>query len=238
MTEDHDRIEELLAAHVIGALEGEDRAEAGRLLLEHVPTCEICRESLQPFLDVSGELALAAPPVEPPELLWRRLRREIRAPAAPRRRQWTWGAAVAASVAVIGLAAWNTSLNSRLSNEARSRRQVSAAISTIADPTSTKLRLDSSTEPGPLEAAYTAHEAHLSIVGVNIPDPAPDYVYRVWLIGTTGAVRAGEFSPDEGLVIITLSVDPTEFTRLEIWEEPSGPPGAAPHGRQRWSTTL
>ena len=240
MTEDHERIEELLAGHAVGALDGADRAEADRLLVEHVPTCETCLETLQPFLEVAGDLALAAPPADPPELVWRRLRREVLTPPATRRRRpaWAWSAAVAASVAVIGLAAWNTALNSRLSNEAQRQQHLTQAMSAIADPAARKVRLDSATEPHPMEAAYTSHEAHLSIVGVGIPDPAPGHVYRVWLLGLHGDVRAGDFVPDDGLVIITLSVDPTQFTKLEITEERNGPPGRAPSGQERWSTAL
>ena len=201
MTEDHERIEELLAGHAVGALDGADRAEADRLLVEHVPTCETCRETLQPFLEV------------------------LTPPASRRRRSaWAWSVAVAASVAVIGLAAWNTALNSRLSNEAQRQQHLTQAMSAIADPAARKVRLDSATEPHPMEAAYTSHEAHLSIVGVGIPDPAPGHVYRVWLLGLHGDVRAGDFVPDDGLVIITLSVDPTQFTKLEITEERNGPP--------------
>jgi len=240
MIEDHDRIEELLAGHALGSLEGEDRVEADRLLIEHVPTCDTCRAFLESSTRISGDLALGAPPVAPPDLVWRRLRKEVLAPPAPRRRRalFTWSSAVAAAAVVVGLAAWNTSLNTRLSNEARSQRNVSTAIGTIADPTAKKLRLDSTTEPGPLTGAYTTHEAHLTIVGVDVPDPAPGRVYRVWLIGVSGNRQAGDFRPTDGLVVLNLTVDPSLFSRLVITEEPSGRPGPGPAGVQRWSTAL
>jgi hypothetical protein len=239
MTEDHERIEELLAGHAIGALDGEDRAQADRLLTEHVPTCLACQASLSESLMVSGDLALAAPPVEPPEMLWRRLRKQVLAPPAPRRRRsiLTWSSAITAAAAVVGLAVWNTTLNTRLSDEAQSQRHLSAALTTFADPSATKIRLDSANEPGPLTGAYT-RQAHLTIIGVDVPDPAPGRVFRVWLLGTSGNVRVVDFRPDHGLVILNLTVDPTRFSKLVITEEPSGPPGGGPAGLPRWSTRL
>src|SRR2546430_15749063 len=75
--EDHDRIEELLAGHALRALSGEDAIETDRLVREHVPTCERCRATLGAFDELGGELALAARPIEPPDLLLGRLRKEI-----------------------------------------------------------------------------------------------------------------------------------------------------------------
>ena len=239
MTEDHERIEELLAGHALGALDGEDRAEADRLLAEHVPTCLRCRTTLDPFLDVAGDLALAAPAAQPPDLLWGRLKRDVLAPPAPRRRRvFAWGSVVTAAAAVVGLAAWNATLNTRLSNEVASQRQLSNAITTLADPNSTKVRLDSDTEPNPMEAAYVTRQAHLSIVGVGIPDPAPGQVYRLWLVGSQGNRLARDFRPDHGVVVLTVSVDPSRYSELVITEEHAGRPGNGPGGRLRWSSGL
>ena len=63
MTEDHERIDELLAGYVLLSLEGEDAAEADRLLSEHVPGCARCRRTLADFQALSGDLALAAAPL-------------------------------------------------------------------------------------------------------------------------------------------------------------------------------
>ena len=75
---DHQRIDELIAGHVLRALEGEDAAEAERVLAEHVPTCPRCRSILDELEETAGDLALAAGPAPPPELLLTRLHREIR----------------------------------------------------------------------------------------------------------------------------------------------------------------
>ena len=57
---DHQRIDELIAGHVLRALEGEDAAEAERVLAEHVPTCPRCRSILDELEETAGDLALAA----------------------------------------------------------------------------------------------------------------------------------------------------------------------------------
>src|SRR5205814_7768874 len=85
-----ERIEELLAGHALGALSGEDRARADRLLAEHVPTCDVCRAWPGKSLLISGDLALATPPVAPPEIQWRRLSKEVIAPPTPRLRSPAW----------------------------------------------------------------------------------------------------------------------------------------------------
>ena len=66
MTEDHERIDEILAGYVLLSLSGEDAAEADRILAEHVPSCGRCRATLNELQAVSGDLALAAAPVDPP----------------------------------------------------------------------------------------------------------------------------------------------------------------------------
>jgi len=43
VTEDHERIDELLAGYVLLSLSGEDAAEADRILVDHVPSCATCR---------------------------------------------------------------------------------------------------------------------------------------------------------------------------------------------------
>ena len=66
MSIDHEPIEELLAGYVLQGLSGEDAAEADRLLGEHVPDCEQCRDTLDAFHAVTGDLATAVAPMTPP----------------------------------------------------------------------------------------------------------------------------------------------------------------------------
>ena len=77
LSEDHERIDELLAGYVLLSSLGEDAAEADRILAEHVPSCGRCRATLNELQAVSGDLALAAAPVDPPETLPPRIHRAI-----------------------------------------------------------------------------------------------------------------------------------------------------------------
>ena len=83
---DHERIEELLAGYVLQSLSGEDAARADWLLARHVPSCSRCREILVDFQAVTGDLALTAQPLEPPETLLPRLQpSRLGQPRAPGR---------------------------------------------------------------------------------------------------------------------------------------------------------
>ena len=115
----HDRrYEELLPAHVLGALDGEERRE----LEAHLAHCPVCQEALRSWQREIEALALAAPPVAPSAELRSRILaaipaqvsgeaggareardvRESGTPAAPPRRDWGWLAAAAALL----LAVW------------------------------------------------------------------------------------------------------------------------------------
>ena len=63
MSWDHERVEELLAAHALGGLDAEDAALAERALEEHVPDCERCRRAWDGYREVAADLALAAPAI-------------------------------------------------------------------------------------------------------------------------------------------------------------------------------
>ena len=74
----HSEYEELAAGYVLGALEPDDEQAFQR----HLVGCPICEANLRELEAVAGELAYAAPPVEPPDTLWARIRREIEPEAA------------------------------------------------------------------------------------------------------------------------------------------------------------
>ena len=243
VADEHERIDELLAGYSLRSLSGEDAEEVERVLTEHVPTCERCRETLRAFSEVGGELALAVGPVDPPDLLLPRLREAVagRRPERGRGRFVAWTAAAAAAAAVIGMASWNTLLSHRVSDAEDRQRTLMTALPAFADPQATKVRLTNFVErPTHVEAAYYHDEARIYLVGQDIPQPAPGHVYRVWLLGNNGSSRvATDFVPDEvGIVVLILYVDPSRYSRLEITEEPAGPPRSGPSGRERWAASL
>ena len=78
----HSEFEELAAGYVLGALEPDDEHDFQR----HLGGCATCEANVRELEAVAGELAYAAPPVDPPDTLWAGIRREIEPEAARRRR--------------------------------------------------------------------------------------------------------------------------------------------------------
>src|SRR5207249_3494652 len=84
---------------------------------------------------IGDELALAARPAEPPELMLKRLRKEIdpRYRLPRRRPALGWSAAVAVAAAV-GLATWNTiALDNRVSGAEKRERTLTNAFQLVSD---------------------------------------------------------------------------------------------------------
>jgi Anti-sigma-K factor rskA len=236
--QDHERIEELLAAYTLEALSVEDAAAVDRLLGEHVPSCERCRATLRDFQEIGGELALAARPAEPPELMLRRLRKETR-PALPKRRPALgWSAAVAVAAAV-GLATWNTiALDNRVSGAEKRERGLTSALQLVSDPRVRTVPVRPRTAPRATNfiAAYVPGRQEMSVVGSGIPEPKPGYTYRLWLVQPGGIAQpVGDFHPDSGVVALYFQVDLAGYTGMLITEE-GGPAHARPGGVIRWAT--
>jgi len=121
MTHEHDAVRDLLAPVAVSAASPSEitRVEA------HVVECPICREDLARLREGGDALALAAPAVDPPARLKRRLMATVREEAAARApeparerrlpawlgglRPWPAGAAAAVAVAIL-LLGWNIAL--------------------------------------------------------------------------------------------------------------------------------
>lgn len=233
--EEHEAIEELLAAYALRALPPAAAADADRLLAEHVPGCPRCRDALEGFRAVAGELALDATPIDPPEILLGRLRRAVaEAPRGRRPAPALLAAGVAALLAVSGLA---VSLGRRAD-------QASSLLGTL---TSALAGMPAGASPlgfheeDPRAAGSLVGIPNLErvvLVGEHVPPPAPGHVYRVW-VGRDGAYEPlADFVPEGGIVILELAVDRSRVDEILVTEEPDAPPGPAPAGIRRWSAAL
>jgi hypothetical protein len=231
--EDHERIEELLAGYVLLGLSAEDALEADRLLSEHVPTCPRCRDALAGFQAVEGDLALSAPPARPPDLLARRIRRDAGEPPATRRRG-AWLVAVAAGiVALVGLGALSMSLGDRASKAETQRAWLLSAIGVLQRPGAVPVSLQSREQQGAgmVEVSGPGLQ-RMFVIGRDVPVPAHGRVYQLWL-GSKGAfvrVENGTFVPDDGLVLLELTVDTSRYDEILITEESMGEVPASPSG--------
>lgn len=224
---EHEAIEELLAGYALRALSGEDARQADQLLSDHVPTCATCRGTLTGFQDALGDLALAPDPISPPETLLGRLHREL-GPPARGRRPMTVFAVAASVVAVVGMAGLAVSQGVRASQAQKRVALVQDAIDTARQPDATRVPVGPMTEiarPG-LQEFY--------IYGNGVPDPPPGMVYRLWLGSGSGFTPMVDFLPEDGVVILHVAFDPSQFDRIEITQEPTGSVASQP-GRVVWA---
>jgi hypothetical protein len=243
LIEDHHRIEEVLAGHTMHSLDGEDAREADRLLAEHVPGCRQCRETLAAFQDVLGELALAASPVEPPELLLARLRSEMGHQPVPElvapRRSFAMWVAAAAAVAVFGLVAWNSILDQRLGHVQSTQKKVTDAVTFMNQPGSKVVDLtDARFTSSRVLMGYRPRETRVFLIGTDVPDPSPGQEYRLWLGQGGRFTYVSGFAPEDGIVVLPLEFDASRYDEILITEEPADSDYSVPRGSHRWSATL
>jgi len=235
LTEDHERIDELLAGYVLLSLSGEDAAEADRILAEHVPSCGRCRATLNELQAVSGDLALAPAPVDPPETLLPRIHRAMDevplAGGTPRRGAYI--AVAASAVALVALGGLSLVLGNRLS-DAQTRAGtaleiLSAMRSPGAQPVNVTPQDETPPESGMVEVS-APDVRRMYIAAEYCPQPAPGRAYQLWLGNDDGWEPVGEmFWPEDGVVLLELEVDVARYDEIWITEEAAGPPPSEPN---------
>ncbi len=237
MIQDHDRIEELLAGYVLQGLEGDDAREADRLLTEHVPDCAVCKETLADFQALTGDLALAADPIDPSDLLWPQIRRSMGEKPVGRGRKLALLAVAASIVAIFALAGWNVLLNGRISDESGDKQQLASMLADMTgDDGRRMVSLENPQHEPTMLISYLPGYPATRFVGVNVPDPAEGHVYRVWLIDAGESTYLADFEPSEGVVMIESNIDLSTYDEVVITEEPGGASSTfVPGGTVRWS---
>lgn len=228
MTEDHEQIEELLAGYALLALSGEDAARADRILTEHVPGCARCRRTLAEYRSLAGELALAAPPVEPPDTTIARIHRAMDdVPLAGRRPRRGMLVALAASVvALVAMGGVSLVLGGRL-NEAQTQAGtaleiVSAMRSPGAQPVHVEPQGDLPADSGIVEVS-APDIRRLYLAADAAPEPASGRAYQLWLGADGEWTAVGEpFWPNDGVILLEIVVDVARYDAIWITEEPVG----------------
>jgi anti-sigma-K factor RskA len=207
---DRPELAELVSGFALGCLDPEDEA----LVEAHLEGCSSCREELDRYEGVVGELAAALPSREPPA----RLAKRLDAPEASRRR-WSRSprllAAAAALVVVLG--AGDLALLFRSPSQAAPEGE--APLRTLAlygrAPAAKAfgtLVLD------PVDAEGVAALRDLPLLG-------PDRRYELGLVKGGRRASGGLFSVDaKGYGSLLLDVAPgfADFERVELTVEPAG----------------
>jgi hypothetical protein len=235
---DHDRVEELLAARALGGLDGDDAALAERAMLEHVPGCERCRRALDGFATASGDLALAAPAVAPPETVLQDLRRRIRVPRARRAWRPAWIAGAAAAAVLVGVSSWSLvtamGLSGRLQQAEIQTGWLVDALSTAAHPSSEVLALAGSNDAR-VSVLSIPGDKHSYLMATNLPDPR--FTYHVWFAGGGRTWHAGVLEVHRGWGMMPVETNPDRWEVVMLTDEPRGA-GPAPEASPLVSATV
>lgn len=233
---DHDAADELLAGYVLGSLTGPDAEEADRLLTQHVPDCLTCRTTLDAFRGVTGELGLAADPVNPPGTLLPRLQRDLDG-GGRRSRLRAWSparivAGAAAAVVLLGAGGLALTQDGGPGPSAPLTQADLAQVQNIAD------NPDSHTHDlgGGTREIEPADREELYVWGTAVPSPKPGFTYRLWAIKDGSATFIGDFAPVDGMVALKVSVDPNLVDELKVTQEPIGSVPSQP-GQAAWDET-
>jgi hypothetical protein len=231
----HDRLEELIAADALDALDGADREAMLREMGEHGPDCMECRQLVAEYAEVAAALATSLDPArltqaDEDRLVRAALDREGRGsgepavpailsrhPAGGHARRWVAAVAVAASVAVVaaGLGYWIAS---------RGQGAEGRFIAFVSRPGTKVVALEPQAGlDRQLVVAYRPGERGGWVVGDDLPDPPGDNVYELWFQPSPDAqmVPAGTFLPHDGRVVAEAPLG-SSFGLLAVSVEPEG----------------
>jgi hypothetical protein len=211
---DHNAWEELAAGHALNALEPADE----QAFAEHLRGCDRCRRDLAALRGVTGELAYAAEPAEPPADLGRRIMAAAAAerpavfPGTPpaldrpaqRRARRVWQptfdlaslATAAAVVLVVALGGWNLMLRADVEARRAALTRRDAALSCLASPDSARVELTSGNERH--GAACVAGERAYVVAERLAPNDRSSSVYVLWWQDANATMHAVEKFDVEG----------------------------------------
>src|SRR5215203_1564398 len=243
------RIEELLPAYALGALDGEDLRE----LEEHLAGgCAECRGQIDLWQRDLEALADSVAPVEPSEMTRARVLRLTGAAPAPRRIP---GWLAFAAAALLLLAVWGAAGQFRMGGQVRrltaerarlatrvealgrevdqaraEARRAARALQVLAAPGVQSVVL-AGLGPAPGAAGHTyvnPRTRDALFYAFDLPPLARDRTYQLWFIANGKPVSAGTFAVDPRGTA-SLRVDRTVDARdIQAWAVTIEPPGGVP----------
>jgi hypothetical protein len=224
---EHERVEELLAADALGGLSSPDQAELEQAWEEHGRTCESCRRARAEFSEVAGRLAFSLAPAAVPSDMADRVLRLVGEPVdekrAPEREEpgegarvirpvrWSRGlVAVAAAVTLLAVGGLGGFL---LSGQDEGETALAAFL---AEPGTRVAEFEGMGASG-LKVAYRPGEDQSYVFGSDVAAAPAGTVYKLWLVPGTGAPVPGPaFSPGDGLLIVEVPSDPSEAGTMAL----------------------
>lgn len=217
MQRDHQVIEELLSASVLGALEPEEQAALDREMASHGPRCPECLQLFRDYGEVAGRLAFVLEP-EPVRaaLEEETLRLAREAPASSvvdltsgRRGARVWRGLVAVAAALVLFAGgWL----------ARDLGGVGDG-ETVALPS--KIVTFQGTS-GNLSVAFEPETAGVYVFGSDLATPPSGTVYELWMIQGDTPVRVACFRPSaNGSLFTFVDAELGSTQAMAVTVEPS-----------------
>jgi anti-sigma-K factor RskA len=241
---DHERIEGLLAGYALHTLSEQDAAEADLLLAEHVPTCHTCLRTVSDFQTVTGDLALAADPVSPPDLVLGRIHRGIgQIPGVPLGRGSFVAALAVGVVALVAMGGLSFVMADRASEAQDDRSLALELLSVMNSPGVSPVNVGqegSAASAADFVGVPAPDFRRFYLIADVCPEPRPGHAYQLWL-GDQGVFEPiGEmFVPSGGSVLIRLTVDVARFDEVWITEELASTPPTSPNPSGRsWRASL
>ena len=221
-----ERFDDLKEAYALGALSEEERREVEEYLRMHPEL----RAEVDDLLAVANLLALAPEEYEPSPKLRRDLMSRISSspeatPAGPSSRQsGLWGlfgagglaAAAALALVVIGMFAWNASLqeeNLALQDELQEQRTTTTTYALRGTGTAQQVRG---------EVVLVGGERAVLVVD-DLPSPPEGQTYEAWILRDDAAEPAGLFEPnDAGRAAAPIEGSIEDADAVAVTVEPAG----------------
>jgi hypothetical protein len=162
---------------------------------------------------------------------------------------WAWAGAAVVLLLVSLFTAWRVGAlrreikeletrSSELAREAEAHRQVLAIMSA---PETRALTLSSSTPGIATLRAYWSETLGLALVGQEMPTPAAERIYQLWVVPKQGTpIGVGIFRPDAAGNVLLVSLPDlrmAESAALAVTDEPAGG-SVLPTTKPIWVTPL
>jgi anti-sigma-K factor RskA len=213
---DHQTIEELLSASVLGALESEEQAALEQEMSSHGPQCPECMELRRDYGEVAGRLAFALAPVavrpdledETVRLARGDVMAEVVQIPARRDRSRVWRGLVAVAAALLLFAGGWLARDLTGGNNA-----------TVALPSRV---VSFQGTGGNLSVAFHPGQRGVYLLGSNLAAPPSGKVYEVWKIEGGTPVRGACFRPTaNGSFFRFLDTDISTTQVMAVTVEPA-----------------